>query len=73
MNKEVLLKGKIRSIIMILVISLFALLSCQNSPHPAKEISLNPLFTDSMVLQRNQEIPIWGKSEPGGEVVVTLK
>lgn len=72
MNKEVLLKGKIRSIIMILVISLFALLSCQNSPHPAKEISLNPLFTDSMVLQRNQEIPVWGKSEPGGEVVVTL-
>ncbi|VAX29110.1 Sialic acid-specific 9-O-acetylesterase [hydrothermal vent metagenome] len=72
MNEKVLQKGKIGSLIVILITSLFAVFSCQNSTHPAKKISLNPLFTDNMVLQRDQEIPVWGKSEPGGEVVVTL-
>lgn len=72
MNKKVLQKGKISSLIVILGVSLFALFGCQNSPHPAKKISLNPLFTDNMVFQRNLKIPVWGKSEPGGEVVVTL-
>ncbi|NOX65211.1 MAG: 9-O-acetylesterase [Chlorobi bacterium] len=53
-------------------LSLLTILSCQKSPHPAKDISLNPLFTDNMVLQQKQDIPIWGKAEPGGEVIVAL-
>jgi len=42
------------------------------SSDPAQNIELNPLFTDNMVLQQKQDIPIWGKANPGGEVVVTL-
>lgn len=53
-------------------LSMFILFGCQVSKHPAKKITLNPLFTDNMVLQQNQEIPIWGNAEPGGEVVITL-
>ena len=63
-------------IILVKLFSLFLFLQliigCQMSPNPAKNITLNPLFTDNMVLQQKQDIPIWGKAEPGGEVVVTL-
>lgn len=39
---------------------------------PAKNITLNPLFTSHMVLQRNRPIKIYGKSEPGQLIKVTL-
>jgi len=72
MKKNILLTKSIQSLIIISMISLLAIISCQNSPHPAKKVLLNPLFTDNMVLQQNQEIPVWGKSEPGGEVIVVF-
>lgn len=49
-----------------------ALLECQSPDHPARDISLTPLFTDNMVLQQKQNIPVRGTAEPRGEVLVTL-
>ncbi len=55
------------------VFFMIAVLSaCQTSTEPAKNIVLNPLFSNNMVLQQKQNIPIWGKAEPGGEVIVKL-
>ncbi|VGO15639.1 hypothetical protein PDESU_04224 [Pontiella desulfatans] len=34
------------------------------------ELQLNGLFTDNMVLQRNQPVPIWGTADPGTKVSV---
>lgn len=73
MNELILIKKKYRLMIIISLISLIALISCQRSYEHAKNITLNPLFTDNMVLQQKQDIPIWGKADPGGEVTVTLK
>ena len=36
----------------------------------AEKLSLNSLFTDHAVLQRDAAVPIWGKAEPGSEVTV---
>ncbi len=36
------------------------------------DVKPHPLFTDNMVLQRDAEIPVWGKAEPGEKVTVTL-
>jgi sialate O-acetylesterase len=33
---------------------------------------MSPLFTDNMILQRNQDIIIWGTAEPGGEVLIVF-
>ncbi|WP_411827509.1 sialate O-acetylesterase [Luteolibacter sp. AS25] len=35
-------------------------------------LKLGSPFTDHMVLQRGQTVPVWGESEPGSEVVVTF-
>ena len=37
----------------------------------AAKVQLTPLFTDNMVFQQNCQAPVWGKAEPGAEVVVT--
>ena len=57
-----------------LLISLIfiALSGCINTNDPGKGILLSPLFTDNMVLQQKQNIPVWGTAEPGGVVSVTL-
>ena len=34
------------------------------------ELHLNGLFTDNMVLQRNQPVPVWGTADPGAQVTV---
>ena len=69
MKTKMLLSEFIYSFIVIL---LFQLSGCQKTNPPAKDISLLPLFTDNMVLQQKQDIPIWGTAEPGGKVVVTF-
>jgi hypothetical protein len=33
---------------------------------------VHPLFSDNMVVQRGERVPIWGWVEPGTDVVVTL-
>jgi len=48
------------------------IVACQLFTNPAKNIELVPLFTDNMVLQQKQDIPIWGTAEPGGEVIIQL-
>ena len=55
-----------------LTILFLLLLACNKAIPPAKNIELHPLFTDNMVLQQKQDIPVWGLAEPGGEVIVTL-
>lgn len=34
------------------------------------ELTLAPVFTDHMVLQRNQELPVWGRADSGARVTV---
>lgn len=46
-------------------------ISC-DSVQPAKNIKMIPLFTENMVLQQKQDIIIWGKADPNGEVTVGL-
>ncbi|TRX48811.1 9-O-acetylesterase [Fulvivirga sp. M361] len=36
------------------------------------QLSMPAIFTDHMVLQRNQLVPVWGTDLPGHEVTVTL-
>lgn len=45
------------------------MMSCQS---PASEITLPALFTDNMVLQRDQEVPVWGRATPDGVVTVSM-
>lgn len=47
-------------------------ISCQTT-EPAKNIRLNSLFSENMVLQQKQDINVWGTADPGGEVVVSLQ
>ncbi len=65
-------KEKMKSIMLISLLYLIAISACQNSHQPAKNITLNPLFTDNMVLQQKQKIQVWGTAEPGGEIVVSF-
>jgi sialate O-acetylesterase len=58
----------INMLVLIVVLVIFS--SCKESYPPAENIVLNPLFTDNMVLQQNQEIHIWGTANPDGEIVV---
>lgn len=37
---------------------------------PAQELSLSPLFTDHMVIQREKPVAVWGKAKAGETVVV---
>ncbi len=36
------------------------------------DVKPHPIFTDNMVLQRDAEIPVWGKAEAGEKVTVTI-
>lgn len=62
---------KISSLILVISLVFLSMVSgCQKNNPPARDIIMNPLFTDNMLLQRNQDIIIWGTAEPGGEVLV---
>ena len=39
---------------------------------PAQPITLAPLFSDHMVLQRGVDVPVWGKATPGERITVTF-
>ncbi len=56
---------------LIIFLQLF-LFSNKGTFSQTKYISLPPLFSDGMVLQQNQEIPVWGKAEAGSKIVVSL-
>ena len=38
----------------------------------AADLSVNPLFSNGMVLQRDAEVPVWGWATPGRKVIVTF-
>ncbi|UCF35462.1 MAG: hypothetical protein JSU96_11485 [Acidobacteriota bacterium] len=58
----------------ILALSVVATLSfgCQTGPKPTDEITLPAIFSDNMVLQRDQPIPVWGTGSPGDQIRVEL-
>ncbi len=59
----------------LLLLIIFAALfsGCSWFTRPAKNIQLITLFNDHMVLQRDQEVPVWGKANAGGIVTVEIK
>lgn len=38
------------------------------APASKAELQLNELFTDNMVLQRNQKVLVWGTADPGADI-----
>lgn len=36
----------------------------------AAQVELAPIFADNMVLQRGMKVPVWGKAEPGENVII---
>jgi sialate O-acetylesterase len=36
------------------------------------DVTLNPMFGDHMVLQRERPLPVWGRGDPGEKVVVSF-
>ena len=50
----------------------FVMASCSQTSKPAKNIKMNSLFTDHMVLQRQIQVPIWGTANPKGEIKVEI-
>jgi sialate O-acetylesterase len=44
-------------------ILLSALLLASSASLPAAELKLASLFTDHMVLQREQPVPVWGRAD----------
>jgi sialate O-acetylesterase len=49
------------------------LLLMLSSLHGADSLKLPALFSDNMVLQQKQEIPVWGWAKPGQSVTVKLE
>ena len=70
MKSTFLQNEKINSRLIIALFFLFIITACQDATRSAQNILLNPLFTENMVLQQKQDIPIWGTAQPGGEVLV---
>lgn len=54
------------------VIFLLCALAGCGSPAPATNVQLHSLFTDHMLLQRDQVIIVWGWAEPGGVVSAAI-
>ncbi len=44
----------------------------QGSTVAGGELTVSPLFSDNMVLQRERAVPVWGMAAPGAEVRVTF-
>ncbi len=49
-----------------------ALLLCGLATTASAEVTLPNIFSDAMVLQRNQDNPVWGRAAAGEAVTVTL-
>lgn len=49
--------------------SLFALIA---APTARADVKLPAIFSDHMVLQQSQEVPVWGWAEPGEKVTVAV-
>ena len=60
-----------RLIFVILLISGF-MVDCSYFAEPADTVELPSIFSENMVLQRQEPTPVWGKATPGGKVTVLL-
>src|SRR5580700_6905562 len=60
---------RLKSCLQLLVVS-FALVGTLNAASAA--VKLPALFTDNMVLQQGQAIPIWGWADKGEDVTINL-
>ena len=56
--------------IQLIVRTLAVIALLASSIQAAEKLSLNSLFTDHAVLQRDIAVPVWGKAEPGTMLVV---
>ncbi len=54
------------------VICLFSAISLVSTARSQELPFLHPLFTDHMVIQREISVPVWGWTNPGEEISVTL-
>ncbi|MCK5822270.1 MAG: beta galactosidase jelly roll domain-containing protein [Bacteroidales bacterium] len=72
MTTQITHKKKVKASLLVILTYVLLFSACQYSQNPAQNVKLNSMFTDNMVLQRNQDIPIWGTAEPGGKIVVSL-
>ena len=61
---------QVLSLLALLCISLFAPMSPVAQAEPAPRLSLNPLFSDHMVLQRETPVPVWGEAAAGALVSI---
>lgn len=50
----------------------FALILLGASPLCA-DVTLNSLFSDHMVLQRGEPVPVWGRADPGERITVSFR
>ena len=55
-----------------LVVVLLSVLGGAALAQDAAKPFVHPLFTSNMVLQRDVECPVWGWTEPGAKVTVTI-
>lgn len=51
---------------------LFALIVLENRPAEAVSLSIHPVFSDNLVLQREAPVPVWGWGHEGRRIRVTL-
>lgn len=55
------------------LLTLCLLFGACSQPRPATDITLPALFSDHMVLQREQTIPVWGWASPNGRLTVSIE
>ena len=44
-----------------------------HAPRLSAEVTPHGLFTDNMVLQQGDKVPVWGTADPGEKVTVTIQ
>jgi sialate O-acetylesterase len=54
------------------IVVFYLLVASSSVPQAGADVKLPEVIGSNMVLQRNQPLPIWGKADPGEEVVVKL-
>lgn len=52
------------------ILSLTVLACCVASLCSARSLTLAPIFSDHMVLQREQPVPVWGSAAPGSSLTI---
>ena len=67
---------KPNALFIVILSALLVFLSCSYCPFHVQEkdyLMLPKIFGDNMVLQRNQDVPVWGKATPGKTVQVIFR